>query len=72
MWDSNANREATSLVQRKQAFTEIANSLSNQEVRLTAKDVEKQWKNLKVTKIYMKKAQNLGHIQQSEKESHCR
>jgi hypothetical protein len=36
------------LVQRKQAFTEIANSLSTQEIRLSAKDVEKQWKNLKV------------------------
>uniref|UniRef100_A0A914C6N0 MADF domain-containing protein n=1 Tax=Acrobeloides nanus TaxID=290746 RepID=A0A914C6N0_9BILA len=55
LWDSNANREATSLVQRKQAFTEIANSLSTQEIRLSAKDVEKQWKNLKDTYNKVKK-----------------
>ncbi|KAH7728428.1 Protein MADF-10 [Aphelenchoides avenae] len=55
LWDQSANREPASLVHRKQLFEEIAETLSSGEAVLTARQIEKQWKNLKDTYVKVKK-----------------
>lgn len=47
IWDTS-NREPASVVQRKEIFEEISETLKSVDNTLTASVVEKQWKNLKV------------------------